>query len=681
MKRLIILLAITISLMSFVSSEIQNPIIINQQPNPIYNLGDVINIPITLVSLTDVSGTVSMDLICGGKIIKAFYNNGVQLSAGISKKITDASLILTKSNINDLKGNCNIIINLNGGQAKTQTFKISNFLSLVKTSQQSEFNPGENLIIQGNVLKENGEGANGFINISLLADNSTINLMDVMNGGTFSVNISLPGNLKAGAYLVKLYAYEEDINGDVTNNGFSDFNIVIKQVPTNLEIVFDALEVEPGTNLKVKAILHDQSGESMPSTSYITIKNKDDKVMEQTEKNTDEFLEFPIPYNEPPSTWKVVAASNKIMSESSFRIKEKEKVNVEITNKTVSITNVGNVPYNNTVMVKVGTKSVPIEVSLGIDENKKYVMTAPDGGYNIEITTREGDKFTGMSVLTGKQINITEASGLVIDFLGNPTVWIFITLILGLFVFMLFQKIRKKSFFGFMKGRPRERKERHVELSSEGVVNSSSRNKAELSISIKGEKQTVSMACLKIKGLGNISREGDVRDTLGKIKSAAESHKAVLYENQDCLFFIITPLRTKTFDNEYSALNMAEEMKGILLNHNKLYKHKLDFGISLNYGDIIAKQEEVLKIMSLGTLMTSARKIANLARGEVLLSERMNEKVMRFAKTQREMLGDIKVYSVKGVKDTDKYKKFLEGFSKRYEEEKRSNRTYEDENM
>jgi hypothetical protein len=333
----------------------------------------------------------------------------------------------------------------------------------------------------------------------------------------------------------------------------------------------------------------------------------------------------------------------------------------------------GNVPYNNTVDVKVGNKSIPLEVSLGVDENKKYTMTAPDGGYNIEVTTKQGDTITGMSVLTGKQINVTESSGISIDFLRSPAIWIFIIFVLGFCVFMFFKKGKKRKLLGFLmnrKDKPRkEKKERHVELSSEGIVSPTGRNKAELSLSIKGDKQTVSMACLKIKNLTAFGREGDVRDTINKVKNIADEHKAVLYESQDCLFFILMPSRTRTSENESALIHMANDMKEVLANHNRLYKHKLDFGISLNYGDIIAKQEDTLKIMSLGTLITSAKKIASLANGEILLSDKMNERVMKFAKTQRETRGDLKVYSVTGVKDNEKYKKFLDTFTKRYEEE------------
>lgn len=414
----------------------------------------------------------------------------------------------------------------------------------------------------------------------------------------------------------------------------------------------------------------------MNSTSFITIKDANDKVMEQTQIDTDEFLEFSINYNQFPSQWKIFAVSNQLTAESTFKIMENEKVRVDLINKTVTVTNAGNVPYNKTVVIRIGNESFPIDVYLKVDESKRYVMTAPEGGYNIEVTTPEGDRVTGMAVLTGKSLNVSEASGEgIISFIRNPVVWIFIVLVLGMGAFMIFNKTRKKNFFGFMsKERIKKDKNEIMTLSEDKNFVKGKSSKAELSLSIKGEKQEVSMVCLKIRNFGELSGKGDVRETINKINQASEEKKAVLYESQDSLFYVFAPMRTRTFQNEEGALKLAQEAEDILLNHNKLYKHKLDFGISLNYGTIIAKQEDTLKIMSLGTLMTSAKKISSLARNEVLISENMNGKIMRIARTQMEMRDNVKVYVLKGIKaGNEEHKKFIENFSKKYEAEKRKN--------
>ena len=58
--------------------------------------------------------------------------------------------------------------------------------------------------------------------------------------------------------------------------------------------VFEDEEILPGTFLEVKAVLHDQTGDEINSTVFITIKNSDDKILEQKEINTDELFDYSI---------------------------------------------------------------------------------------------------------------------------------------------------------------------------------------------------------------------------------------------------------------------------------------------------------------------------------------------------------------------------------------------------
>jgi hypothetical protein len=108
MKKEILLSAFIIMFifLPFVSSEM----IINQQPNKVYNLGDSVIVPVTVKTLAGISATFSMDLLCGAKQIN-FYKNGVKLSAG-EEKTMDSSLILTKEMLGEYVGTCKIKIML-----------------------------------------------------------------------------------------------------------------------------------------------------------------------------------------------------------------------------------------------------------------------------------------------------------------------------------------------------------------------------------------------------------------------------------------------------------------------------------------------------------------------------------------------------------------------------------------
>ena len=81
-----------------------------------------------------------------------------------------------------------------------------------------------------------------------------------------------PSDLKAGNYLVKLNAYEEDKNGVSTNTGIAQYNISVNQVPTNLELTLNDKAINPGNQIQASAILHDQTGDPINSTIFFNIK-------------------------------------------------------------------------------------------------------------------------------------------------------------------------------------------------------------------------------------------------------------------------------------------------------------------------------------------------------------------------------------------------------------------------
>ena len=670
MRLLLILLLFTLFLFPLISAKI----IISQQPEEIYNLGDVISIPMKIVSSGEMLGSLNIDLMCEGE--KVNYKIGIPLLSAGEEYTTNIYIPLIKSEIGELKGECKVKAYLREDFVMTNEFKISDLILLEIDFQALEFDPGEKLLIKGQATLENNNPVDGFIELSIAEGNTSIlNHFETIENAVFLINVSLPKNIKAGALLLKLNAYEIDANGETTNKGFLDQNIRINQVPTSLEIVFESKEVEPGTYLRAKAVLYDQTGEKILSTSTITIKNRNDKIIKQIEIATDEFFEFPILYNEAPSKWKVVAASNELTSESLFIILKKESIDIDIVNRTLTITNTGNVLYNKTALIKIDDETLNFDIYLEVDESQKYIITAPNGKYNVKVTA--GDNVISEEVaLTGKTIDVKKAPGTIGSLIRYPLIWIFIILILGFIVFIAFRRSHKKTFIGHPSSKTKEDKGKRkkegiksklIPLAKKSLVNS--RNKAELSLSIKGDKQNVSVVALNIKNLKEIqSKKGNAEETLQKIVDSAEENKAVTYESNNTLFFILAPTKTRTFKNEKMALKIANKIKETFKNHNKMSKQKINFGISLNYGTIVAKQDkDSFKFMSLGTLMNSAKKISSLAEGDILLSEKMNDVFGSHIKTTKQEKRGIDVYSIKEIRNVEEHKKFIRNFLDRIE--------------
>lgn len=665
MKRVVFLVVALMFFLSTVSAEI----IFDEQPHEVYNLGDVVKIPVTIKATEDISGTFSMTLICGAKQTN-FYENGVDLKTGEEDKHV---AILAKDKIGFQTGECRIKASLNGDYVFTEYFQVSNLLTIQSKLDVIEYKPGESLIVKGNVFRQTGADANGFISLKVLSGNdSTIERLSTITNGYFSINVTLPENMKAGNHLVQLNAYEVNSEEVQTNIGFLNYNIAVLQVPTNLEVFIENKEVEPGSILRAKAILHDQTGEEIFADSIMTIKKSKNEIVEQVDVPTGEFFELEIPYDEPPANWTVVAVSTLLDSSDMFTILEKKAVDISVANGTVLITNVGNVPYNDSVVIKIGdNSSLEFNVFLEVDESSKYELRAPDGEYFVEIISDGESQFGENVLLTGRAIDVKELGGSGRGFV-KVLVWIFLIFVLGFVAFVLFKRGYKKSFFGSKKKLKISDSESKKISSKKNLGNLiKTSNRAILSLSIKGEKHPASIVCLKIKNMKDLNRVG-IEDTMKKISSAAESRKAMIYENQENIFFIFSALKTKTFKNEKNAIELSEEIVNILRHHNRLFRHKIGYGVSVNFGELVAKVNHVgeLEFMAMGNLIANSKKLSEYFSGDVLLSKEFKDKAGGMIKTQEKEIDGKKIYRIIEIRDRDQHKKFLANFLHGLEKDK-----------
>lgn len=667
MRKVIISLLVVIFLASFASASI----IIIQQPNPIYNIGDTISLPLKVTVTSDTANFFNIYLICNG-LQTEVYKEYLVLSAGEEKEI-NSFIPVIKSLTGRTTGTCTVKAVFGEEYILTNEFEISDRISIEMKTIQQEVAPREALIIEGNAKKDNGEFAEGVIEASIVFTGAdSVVLSDTVNNGYFYLEYPLPENTKSGQHLVKLNVYEKNSIGEIINQGSLEHDFRVLQVPTSLEMLFENSEIEPGTSLKVKAVLRDQTGEKISSSSTIKLEDSDGKIRESAEVLTDEFFEFPIAYNEPPAEWSVTVSSNEITTEENVNIIEKEAIKTELINKTLIITNIGNVKYCKSVLVKIGEQPIDVDVCLDVDENQKYLLTAPDGKYKVEIVTDEG-AMSEVTSLTGKTIQVKKAQGTVVTLMKYPFVWIFIFFILGFVAFMVLRKGYKRSFYGYA---PSEKKKKTAAVGSVTKTRTASfvpqKNIAELSLSIKGDKQDVSLVCLDLKNFRELSttkKDSEARKVLQRIADSAERHKAAIYDTQDKLFYIFVPSRTRTFKNEKTSLELAEKIKSILDDYNRVHVPKIDFGISLNYGTIVSKEEDgIMKFMSMGTLNVAAKKFASLSNKEILLSESIKDKLGAGVKTDKQMRDNVAVYAVREIrKETEEHKKFISEFMRRME--------------
>jgi len=641
MKKRLILIFVWLFLISFASSEM----IIQQQPDGTYNMGEIVTFPIKITTLTGINDFLNINLICNGQETNV-HKEYIALASGEERQVI-ATIPLIKSFTTRNSGTCKLKAIIREENILTKDFTILSSITIKILSRQTEFSPIEAITIEGEAVKSKGVSVQGFIEINLITENngSSQTITDTVVNGYFISNFTLPSNIKSGKYLARIRVYEKDSKEEITNEGEAEHYFTISQIPTSLEIVFENSEIQPGEIARIKPLLRDQAGDKIASIANIIIKNKKGEILLQKEQTIEEFLDFPTEKEQPPEEFLVFADSNLLNSEESFFVKENSEVDITLINKTLSIKNIGNVFYNKTVLVKIGEEIKQINVSLEIGEEDFFVLSAPDGEYEIEAIS---------------------------SFFASPLSWLFIIIILLIVFFIVYKKGYKKSFFGHMPSSQIFKKnsfDKIIEPKKENFVVANSKNKAELSLSIKGEKHPVSVVCLKFKT--ETKGDSSVKDSLQMILKLSEDEKIFVYENKDSFSFIFSPLKTKSFKTEISAVKFAEEIDAILRDHNRKYKQIIDYGISVSYGSIIGKQEAgVLKFMSLGTLMTSSKKIASMANQEILISEKMNQKIQKEAKTQTQTRDGIPVYILTEMKDSLKNAKFISSFLRRLDEKK-----------
>lgn len=658
-KKSVLFLLLLISII-FLISAVSAEVWFSSQPKSLYSIGDSLEVSI---SVSQTGEQLKAELVCGSesKILFAKY-----LASETSVNILQP---LTKSFLWNMKGNCKIAALYKQEEAESSNFIISDSIYLKTETDNFNYNPGEIVKIIGEAQKENSQLLNGFFELNF--NNAVIS--GIVDKGKFESNFTLPEDVAAGAYLIKIKAYEKE-GEEITNIGEKQISINVKQMPKKIEIALSSQNIKPGNNLNFKIILYDQSGNLINRESSFLIENSKGEALYKslTEINKDEtfFIEKNLSFG----YYKIKAYSSGVYGEREFYVEENEEVEFEIIDGILTVRNIGNVKYNKAVQVKINDVVEIITPELEIGEEKKYGLAAPDGEYEIVVTDGENSISNKGVSLTGSVISVKEAGG---NFFarGKILAWAFIILILGMFIFVSSRNTLKKKFFlsepgSFGSGGSGMSKIGFVKVGKTGekIVIQREVREAEHSIVIKGQKQDAALICIKIKNqIGKVAREN-----LQKILEKVYESKAVIYKSGDYILVIFSPLITRTFRNYVPAVKISMEIAKELQEYNKKFQDKINFGIGVHSGDIVNRmQDNKLMFTSLGNTMALAKRIAEVSDSEVLLSKELHQKTMSEVKADKKEMSGLEVFTVSRVTDTEKNKNFIQDFLRRQEEEKR----------
>ncbi len=660
-KRLKVLIAVLFFSLFFVNMVSAEAWLV-KEPSSIYSFGD--NLELT-AKLSETGKQLEARLNCQNESKIIFFQ---YISNSTSIEIVYP---LTKTLLGEFKGECKVNLKYGEDEIASQYFLISDVIFLNTELKDRYFEPGKDVEIKGRAEKANGQLLEGFYEINI----PEINFSKGGNveNGIFSANISLPENMKAGNYLMNINAYQKN-EGEIINKGEEKLSIKIKQIPSKIDIALDNQNVKPGTNLSFKIMLYDQSGEKIEGEASYLIENSDSVALLKSLSKIDVQEMFFPEKNLTIGYYKIKAYSSGLSTERQFYVEENEEAEFKIMNSALIIKNVGNVPYKKAVQVSIGGTVEIINHELALGEEKEYQLIAPKGTYSIKITDGASSiESESAGLITGRAIAIRAVQpGFFAR--GKIFAWVFLILVLGIFVFLASRRTIKGKFVLndrlFGKVTKEEKKDKTIKASELAITPRRDAKIAEHSLVLNGQKQDSAVICLKIKnqldGMAKLNIEG--------ILGPAYDKKATIYRSGDYIIPIFSPAMTRTFQNHIPAVKTAMEIQKKIEEHNQKYKDKIEYGLSVHHGNLVSKiHNDKLMFTSVENTIATAKRIADISEGEILLSKAMHEKTIAEVKAEQEKKNGIEVFRVKQVVDREKNTSFIQGFLKRQEEGKMKN--------
>lgn len=708
---------ILLGLVNFVSAGIYF-----SELNSKYNFGDMVNLNVQVDPISE-GHLLKVVLLCQGSDILTFNN----LPDGSGN--VNIQLPINFFTLNDMQGECYFSGDYAGNHRESMAFEISKRLNVRLGGDSFFANPGEEILITGAVERLNGFLVNGEVEITIPllsilelvedveveevveeeigegVDNEVVdeeseeevveeevvveevveevveNTFDFdagkfygkVVGGFFSVNVKLPEDAPAGDYRIDVLAYEE-ASGQRSSEGSAIANLKVFQVLMGIDISLNNQNFNPGETLEFRPYLYDQTEGNIDEEISVILRDFNlNRIYEKIVKSQ-ETVSFNIPTNLSSGDYELEASNGDLNIIKQLYVNEKAIVSFELLNNSLIVTNIGNIPYNQDIEVELNGKSFVKSVNLELGENKNFKLTGDNALYDVKVSDGENEIVQGGVMLTGNSINVNAIGEGGFSFSFNkPLIWIFLLVIFIIILLFLLRNILKKKSFAFHSNKNKKdvvevragevKKERPKE-EPKGVV--SSHNQANQVLVLKGNKNNAVVIALKIKNkLGHVEK-----DVLEKSLDPVYEKKGAVYEQGDFVFIIFSPIMTKTNKNEVVAARASEKIVSSLMEHNKKFREKIDFGIGINSGEVINKVEDgKLKFTALGNFIVVAKRLAEASDKQILVTKNSYEKGISEIKAEKRRIADGEVYEVRRVIDREDNKKFLSGFLERMKRE------------
>ncbi len=686
MKKAIILCLVCF-LILFLVSNVQAMILISS-PKEVYNLGDGLEIETDFSYSEQIHGFLRITLICGEEESLMYFSPTI---IETSEKSIDVSFPVSEA-----LGSCRIYVAIEDDknnkleEKSIDGFSLTDRINIEASLSKYEFEPSENLKIEGNVIKANGEKIDGSIEI-IVDDNS---YSDSISNGKFSYTIKLSENIMPGPHIITLKT--SDGKG---NQGENTAEFKIKQIPTALTVETNKGGFMPDEILIITPKLFDQAQQVMSEEVNVKLSSKESVLfldretvmLEESVMSGGETM-YRFLQDAAPGEYFVEVSFADLRIEKIISVSELEKIDLVLENDTLIVTNTGNVPYIKSIEVDFIihdqiTKQI-LDLDLEVGEIKTYRLEAPKGTYVLDINAgNDSTEFSGVPLTGGivATIDLNPKKNL----LSNWPLWLFILIVVLLLLFLYFRNRASKGKHEIKKKpekiRTREIEREHRLLKSGGDIDNDikkifNKNSSKLAAQtimpslVYGTKQEISVLLMSISGLEKfqaLKKKDSTKFNIlfdkyfDAITKKIKIHQGVadLYGSNLVIFFNIV----KQYRHDIAAIKTAQDIKKITDAFNEAIKSfdielRIKAGINSGLATVSSiGADKAVKYTSIGNTISLAKALKNKALdNEILIPEKIYDQVSNVINTKKIMplyLTDKKAINVYAVRDSTDVKK------------------------
>lgn len=631
---------LALSLTSYVSASIGIG-----QPEKLYNAGDSFSTKFNISSSSAKSDFLSQKIVCGNGEVEIF-KNPYSIKAG-EMKSGEISFDFDKFLIDDLLGNCYLSIEFGGEKTNSQDFKLSREINVSAELNKTLFNPLEKVLINGIGIKENGKYPSG--NASLDISAMGIYLSKTLNAGKFSFEFEIPEDAKAIEYSGEIRIDEKDEYGNIINSGNYPISIKVNQIAKSLDVAVSGKNIQPGEDFSFTPIIEDQAGDVFNGQTKAGLYSPSGKIYYETNAESNKASTYNFNSSSSAGNWVLKVIYGELSTEKSIEIIAKENISFNLVNETLYISNLGNMNYDKEISVKIGEVQQNLRVALDIGQSKTYKLYAKNGVYEISLVEENKNYALGEAYLTGNAVKIKEGSQFFR--LNNSYLWVLLIILLI-----------SAGVYYYRKGIKREYVGKHSSFLPQPKFTKLDMDKVK--IQNESVKRDCTVVALKIKNAAHLRNSANnALETIDKALSEGNSINGKIKIDGD--YQIIMFAQPKSgLDKSVDAVKAAIKIQNVLKEYNLNYSGKIDFGIGINYGNLIIENKEgKLNFISTDNTISLAKRIAQEANESILLSDKIRTKIISGIKSERE--GEF--WKISRVVNRSQHSDFINNFKKKQE--------------